>query len=235
MNGSADRADGIILRLGRWLRALAFTKSIPSSPSVGSMPRRVNLPPQDELYNPRKAAQVVAYFALRQGDSVIEVLKAIKLIYLADRESLSRWGAPILHEPRFSLKLGPVNQTTLEYIDGDRVDQNGWSRFVSPRAEAANEVSVAPGITVSDLDEFSDADLAVLDEIWARHGRFASFPLAQWTHRPENVPEWRDPNGGRLPIQLIDILHAVGFPEPEVAIERIEEQRSIERSFRGSQ
>lgn len=195
------------------------------------MPRSRALSPQDELYSPRKAAQIIAYFAMRQGGRIIEVLKAIKLVYIADRESLRRWGSPLVHEPRISLKFGPVNQTTMEYVNGDRVDESGWSRFVEARRIDSNEVSVASDITLADLDELNQAEFKLLDDIWAKHGRFNAFQIAHWTHRPENVPEWQDPDGGKLPIELIDILRAVDFPDPEAAIERIEDQRRIERSF----
>ena len=53
-------------------------------------------------YNPRKAAQVVAYFALRSGTRSIDADKAAMLAYLADRESIKLFGSPILNEPRSS-------------------------------------------------------------------------------------------------------------------------------------
>lgn len=224
---------GTWLRRGIWhsLMHAAFTLRLCRSARPLIMPRTRTLSPQDELYSPRKAAQIIAYFAMRQGGRIIEVLKAIKLVYIADRESLRRWGSPLVHEPRVSLKLGPVNQTTLEYVNGDRLDENGWSRFVETRKKDSNEVSVSSDITLADLDELNQAELKLLDDIWAKHGQFTAFQIANWTHLPGNVPEWQDPDGRRLPIELIDILRAVNFPDPEAAIERIEDQRRIERSF----
>lgn len=192
----------------------------------------MNLSKQDELYNPRKAAQLIAYFALKQGKGVIDIVKAVKLTYLADRESLRRWGAPILHEPRVSMKFGPVNRTTYDYINGERVDAEGWSRILSPRGTDSKTIELRPGVVLEDLDEFSTADLEAMEAVWDRHGQTKTFALAIWTHQPGNVPEWEDPKGSSKPIELIDILRAVGFPNPEVAVKRIEEQRYIERKFR---
>jgi len=39
-------------------------------------------------YNARKAAETIAYFIIKSETHQIKVLKAIKLVYLADRESL---------------------------------------------------------------------------------------------------------------------------------------------------
>ncbi|RXD04909.1 DUF4065 domain-containing protein [Sphingomonas sp. UV9] len=197
---------------------------------VMDMPVRNTPFDQDELYNPRKAAQLIAYFALREGGRAIEVLKAVKLAYLADRESLRRWGTPILHEPRASLPLGPVNRTTLDYIDGKHVDPSGWNSTLLPREKKV--IRLQPTFVAEDIDEFSDGEVDLLNDVWRKFGSYKSFPLAIWTHKASNVPEWKDPNGSSKPIELIDILRAVGFPNPDAAIERIEEQRVIERTFR---
>lgn len=213
--------------------AIAFTMRSLFGANAGPMKKPLILPPQDELYNSRKAAQVVAFFVLKQGGRVIELVKAIKLVYLADRESLRRCGAPILHEPRVALAQGPVNQTTLDYVDGNRLDPEGWSRFIAPRVDKRT-VSVQPGFVEADLDEFSRAELDVLESVWKRHGRFKGFQIVDWTHKPSNVPEWAAPQGSRKsrPIPLEQILRAVNFPDPQAALERLEEQRSVERAFR---
>ncbi|RYY18163.1 MAG: DUF4065 domain-containing protein [Alphaproteobacteria bacterium] len=191
----------------------------------------MNLPQQDELYNVRKAAQVIAYFALKQGGRAIDVVKAVKLTYLADRESLRRWGMPLLHEPHVALAQGPVNQTTLDYINGKRADPAGWSRIIAPRE--GNTVAVQTGLAAADLDEFSRAELEVLEQTWERYGSFKAAQLVGWTHNSANVPEWTKPRDDHksTPIPLFEILRAVAFPDPEAAIERIEAQRDAERAF----
>ena len=48
-------------------------------------------------YNVRKAAQVVAFFAIRQGGR-INVLKLSKLVYLSDRAFVEKYDVPILYD-----------------------------------------------------------------------------------------------------------------------------------------
>ena len=59
-------------------------------------------------FNARKAAQVGAYFAKASGGK-INVLKLVKLIYLADRHSMELYDAPILNDVFVSMNKGPVN------------------------------------------------------------------------------------------------------------------------------
>ena len=105
-------------------------------------------------YNPRKASQTVAFFALKTGNSAINVLKAVKLVYLADRENIARYGFPILDERRVSMKNGPVNSYTLRHINGEIHPDfdGGWSDFVSDRAN--HDVGLRQAeMTTDDLED----------------------------------------------------------------------------------
>ena len=63
-------------------------------------------------YEPKKAAQLIAYLILKSGQDRLYVLKTIKLVYLVDRESIKRFGFPVLDEKRCSMPHGPVNSMT---------------------------------------------------------------------------------------------------------------------------
>ena len=174
-------------------------------------------------YDPEKAAQTIAFFAIREGGE-INVLKAIKLVYMADRESTRRRGHPIQDEPRFSLPHGPVNSTTLDHLNGAyRENQPIWQSILEARAR--NTVGLAHSdISESNLDALSPRELDILADVWAQLGHMDGFELADWTHSPENVPEWEDPSGSRISIPLERIMAAVGLDHP---IERAREQESL--------
>lgn len=176
------------------------------------------------MYNAAKAAQIIAYFALKNDKRSIHVVKAITLVYLADRESLRRMAAPMLDEPRYSLKLGPVNSSTYDLIKGEAIDSH-WSTILQDRAN--HEVGLQPGITIDDLDELSDAEAAILDDLWCQFGNMDSFDLANWTHDPKNVPEWSDPGYGSTEITIEEIMTAVGVPDPKARSEELKDLSSI--------
>lgn len=177
-------------------------------------------------YNPEKAAQTIAFFAMREGGS-INVLKVIKLVYLADRESLRLRGHPIQDEPRFSLPHGPVNSTTLDHLNGAyRDNQPVWLKVLEARA--GYNVGVASNkLADADLDMLSVREISILNSVWDELGHMNGNDLADWTHIPENVAEWQEPNGSRLSISLERMMAAVGLDHP---IERAREHASLKEA-----
>src|SRR5713101_1329927 len=91
-----------------------------------SRPARLAMKP---WFNVRKAAQVVAFFAQKQGGS-INVLKLVKLIYLANRLAMERFVFPLLNDNLVSMDHGPVNSLTFDYINGYH-DRAAWKEFVT--------------------------------------------------------------------------------------------------------
>jgi uncharacterized phage-associated protein len=177
-------------------------------------------------YNVRKAAQVVAYLANKSPQKRLNVLKAVKLVYLADRESMSRFGFPILDEDRVSMPWGPVNSTTYRYVNGE-FESEDWKEFLRDRSN--HLLSVTQAATESDWDEMSDADVSCLDHVWAEFGHMDRFELAEWTHDAKNIPEWEDPDGGSFLIPIRRVLKMLAVENAEEHGELIEEQRRISR------
>ena len=177
-------------------------------------------------YNARKAAQTIAFLALKNKGNALDVLKAIKLIYLADRESLKQYGFPILEENRYSLPHGPVNSETYSYIQGERDDtQVGWSEFLPDRED--HKVGLAnDGLHEDDLDELSDADINILNKVWSEFGTMDKWQLVEWTHDPLHIPEWEDPGQSS---QLIPLKRILGFLNAEHALDQEELIRNMDR------
>lgn len=180
-------------------------------------------------YNARKAAQVIAYFASKTPSHRIDVLKVIKLVYLADRESMKRFGFPILDEPRVSMPHGPVNSVTYSHIQGEHdLDACGWSRYLRDRAN--HQVSVRTE-ALGDWDELSDADIECIDTVWRQFGQMNKWQIRDWTHSKENIPEWEDPNGSSSPIPVERILLALGVEMSNEFAQSINSFQSVDRAF----
>ena len=180
------------------------------------------------MYNPVKAAQVIAYLALKTAGHSVNVLKAIKLVYLVDRDSIERWGSPVLDESRFSMPKGPVNSLTYAHVNGEYdLDSCGWSTFLEDREN--HMVAVKAGIGEDDLDELSDADIQCLDAVWGKFGGMDQWQLVDWTHSSDNVPEWEDPKGSSVPIPLERIMRAVGLENSDSQAKLLDDHGKIER------
>jgi len=181
-------------------------------------------------YNARKAAQVIAYLAMKEKTACLPVLKAVKLVYLADRESLARFGFPILDETHVSMPHGPVNSTTYSHINGEEdLDVCGWSQFLQAREN--HQIAVVPGLSDDDLDELSEADIVCLDSVWERFGTMTKWEIRDWTHDQNNVPEWEDPQGSSRPIPLGRTLRYLNIPHADAQAELIKEHRQLDDLF----
>lgn len=180
------------------------------------------------MYNPIKAAQVVAFLASKEEGRTLDIIKAIKLVYLADRESVQTFGAPILDERRVSMPHGPVNSETYSHINGEHdLDKCGWSNFLEDRAN--HQIAVKEGISVDELDELSEADVQCLDAVWAKFGGMGKWEIRDWTHDPANVPEWENPKGSSQTIPLARMMAFAGVDDAATQARLVEDHGEIDR------
>lgn len=182
------------------------------------------VPAIPDWFQTRKAAQVVAFFAVKAGGT-INILKATKLVYLADRRSIDKRDHPIINDNYASMPFGPVNSYTYNYIDGAApVRQDQWLEFISPRNK--NQIRLSRNVTIDeDLDELSRADIRILEETWNEFKDIDQFDLAEWTHK--FCPEWKDPKGSSVPIDLATIFAALDKSDPVERAKDLQDERRI--------
>ncbi|WP_067759367.1 Panacea domain-containing protein [Orrella dioscoreae] len=161
------------------------------------------------MFDEQRIAQAAGYF-LHQRGGRMSYLKLMKLLYLADRESLARHGSSISGDEYFSLNNGPVLSRTLNLISGmTQSEKGGWETWVSDKDK--HEVSLGRHVeSIGDFDELSKADIEVLSAVWAKFGHMTRWQIRDFTHDQRNVPEWENPNGSRKPIAVRSILQNVG-------------------------
>ncbi len=158
-------------------------------------------------FNEAKATQAAARLLELRGGRM-SYLKLIKLLYLADREALIRWARPISADCYVSMAKGPVlSQTYNLIIDG--APDGYWSQHISPPERYEVALALKP-----DYGKLSDAELLLLEEIFADHGHKSRWDLVDLTH---DLPEWIDPRGSAIPIAHRDILKAAGKTDSEIA------------------
>jgi uncharacterized phage-associated protein len=182
------------------------------------------------MFTARRVAQMAAFFARKQGGT-INVLKLTKLLYLSDRESLSQTGLPISFDDMVSMPDGPVLSRTLNLINGsyDQASSAMWEEWIADRENY--DVSIKREFDRQDLDQLSDADLAVLEKVWSQFGKMDKYTLRDWTH--DNCPEWVDPRGSSNPIKAFDVLRKLGKSEPEAKefANSIQSERDLDAVF----
>ena len=174
-----------------------------------------------------KATQAAAFLLKRSSRRRESYMKIIKLLYIADRESLRETGRPITGDRFVAMKKGPVLSEVLNLIKGTSANSAGWDKFFQThRFSFEVELVVDPGI--GKLCRYETDKLA---EIWERYKHHGKWRVVDLTHE---FPEWKknDPGNSMRPIPLSDVLEAVGVSDRQGQIERdAAEQRAFSRLF----
>ena len=181
------------------------------------------------MFNERKVAQMAAYL-LNRAKGRMNYLKLIKLLYLADRESMKRHGHPISGDRYVSMDHGPVLSQTFNLIKGAvQFAEGGWNHWIADNADYA--VSLRRKASRETLDELSDADVEVLSNVYSKFGKMDQWKLVEYVHR--YCHEWEDPKGSSIPIDYEDIFKALGRAPAEARKlgARVEQQRHIDKLF----
>jgi uncharacterized phage-associated protein len=156
-----------------------------------------------------KTAQAAALFLHLRGGRM-HYIKLLKLLYLADREALRRWGVPITMDRYVSMRHGPVPSRTYGLVveEGEKPE---WSRLISsPMGDYEVELQLAN----PPQDLLSRAESALITEIHTQFGGQNRWALVQYLH--ERLAEWKDPGDTSVPISVPEILAACGEGEAEI-------------------
>lgn len=161
-------------------------------------------------FRSRKAAQICAHFAVR-SDGIIEKLKLIKLVYLAERAFLAEIHRPMLFDELFSLPHGPICSSTLNGIDGE-IHEQIWDDFIQRNG---NAIVALKKFTRDDFDEISDAELDILEQVWDEFGQMTASQLRNYSH--DHCSEYTETTG-RIPISYREVLEALGVSDTEAEL-----------------
>ena len=172
-------------------------------------------------FRSRKAAQLCAYFAAKQRKGTIEKLKLIKLLYFSERKFLSENHYPMLFDEYYSLPHGPICSSALNGINGI-IHEEIWDEYI---ARNGNVVVAIKLLSRDELDEVSDAELSVVDDIWREFGNMTASQLRIYSH--QHCPEYIETTG-RIRISYKQILKAVGEEDADVVENDIEEMIDLD-------
>lgn len=196
-------------------------------------------------FSHRKATQALNFFAHRSGRS-INKMKALKLVYFADRYHLRKYGRPVVGDEYVAMNYGPVASGTKDVAEmsdflGEE-EARYAKKFIEPSESGLAYSSVA------DVDEkvFSESDREALRFAWGRFGRVEKYALSKLTHR---YPDWKKHEAAlkskvvsRVPMNYRDFLqdpegnaepcHRLRDAEREAIASGIDEIAAFERRWR---
>ncbi len=160
-------------------------------------------------FNSLKATQAACYLIKRAGGAINYTI-LLKLLYLADRQALDKYGTTVTTDAAFAMKSGMVLTHTYNLIRNIVHDQKTlkrWTKFVSaPIGTKIKLLREAP------TDELSQVELGLLDEVFEKYAALG-LKLIDVHHK---LPEWKDPGTSSIPISVNEILAALGKTKEQI-------------------
>jgi uncharacterized phage-associated protein len=165
--------------------------------------------------NPEKTTQGLNFFAIKEGGS-INKLKALKLLFFADRYHLRKYGRLVTNDKYIAMEHGPVPSNAKDIAESKfdyscDIPAEYCQKYIAPYKQY-NFRSLQP------LDEmvFSDSDLEALGFAWDHFGHLDRWLLRDLTH---NYPEWEKHeaslNAGNLSVEM-DLMDFLEDPNTDV-------------------
>jgi uncharacterized phage-associated protein len=139
----------------------------------------------------RKSTQALNYFAHKASSGApirkLNKMKALKLLFFADRYHLRRFGRPVSDCSYFAMKHGPVASEAKNIAEeSPRLDRP--SRAYARRYLRRNDLYHFSTVAEVDQAVLSKTDREALDFAWQTFGHYSEFRLRDITH---HYPEWK--------------------------------------------
>lgn len=128
-----------------------------------------------------KIVHALNYLASHSSEKKLNKMKAIKLLWLADRYHLRKYARTITNDCYYAMPFGPVPSRTKEILDGKvpiAIVTNSLKNINQYYYGSAGEIN---------YDVFSESDIEVLDLILKYYGEQDQFSLSELSHKS---PEW---------------------------------------------
>src|SRR5438132_11862522 len=133
-------------------------------------------------FSAKKAMQAASAVLRTEETRRMPYLRLLKLLYIADRESIRDTGRPITGDQAIAMKYGPVLQGVYNLIRNTHYESPRWSRFFQTSGYQIKMIK-DPGVGM-----LSRYELEKLREVVERYAAIDDFDLAEATHGFE---EWK--------------------------------------------
>lgn len=164
------------------------------------------------MMNIDKLIQACNYL-LKKNNFIINYTKLIKLLYLADKESLRGSLQTITGDAYVSMDNGPVLSGLYDLIRDKYHDENIQDLWNS--CFLKNKYDLEATITQISQDELSIFELQILDQIYEKFSDYSVWDMIHYVHT--NCPEWTYPEGTSIPIHPDEILASIGKSSEEIS------------------
>jgi uncharacterized phage-associated protein len=156
-------------------------------------------------YDPEKAQQAAGVLFQALDCRSMSRMKLLKLLYIADRESVRETGVSITGDTAVAMEWGPVLSATYNCIKEEGPIAEQWMEHFHSPTNTLVVMTHSPGTR-----RLARYEVDKLEEVARRFGAWTPAQLSKHTH---TFPEWaqnQPPPGSRNLISPNHVLEAVG-------------------------
>jgi uncharacterized phage-associated protein len=177
-------------------------------------------------FGTRKIVEAAATLLRTEACRRMSYLRLLKLLYIADRETLREVGRPIVGTRPVAMKHGPVLSEVLDLVKGEHFDEPIWSEFIR-RDGYEVELTKDPGVLT-----LSRYEIGLLTKTAEANRDTDDWELVQKTHAFEEwAKNYRE--GTSTPIPFEDMIEAVGRAADREEILQDARETEVIRKFFG--
>lgn len=168
------------------------------------------------MFDEKKATQVAAYLLWKRGGEMA-YLKLMKMMYLAEKKYLLKYGDSLMGDQMVSMPRGPVLSSVCDLFKGNR--NKYWDSWIknpgNNNLALVDSVKVKKCNPLDTFDELSTAEKKILDYVFDKCGNKNRWNLVGRLHNQKICPEWENPYGSSYPITRRSLLMKNGKSEQE--------------------
>jgi uncharacterized phage-associated protein len=173
-----------------------------------------------------KTIQAAAELLRQEPGKQMSRIRLLKLLYIADRESLKETGRPVTWDTWVAMRHGPVLSHFYDVIKGEDVGSTELNRFVDQQGYQLQWVN-DPG-----RDQLNRYEIRKLHELSNRYRDMTEWDIVDETHA---FKEWikNAPGESSRPIPLTDVLEALGMTADQIqsVCRDLENVKRLEAAF----
>jgi hypothetical protein len=158
----------------------------------------------------RKAIAATAFLVEHQGGN-LDMFLSLKMLYIADRNSLIKWGKTITGDKFISMHNGPMLSRIYDLFKGigAKKNQQQWNEHFSELVNHSIRL-----LKDADIGVLSKREMETLEDARNYINSCAPRDVADWLHK--ECPEWKDPGASSVPINIRVILQNYGRTADEI-------------------
>lgn len=135
----------------------------------------------------KKITQALNYVAQKEGGE-INCMKALKLLYLADRLHLRKYGRLISDDRLVAMKNGTLGSQARDIVKKNERLPHVVYKYSENRLRRDLDKKYTIGVNDKNMDSLAETDIECLDTVYGIFGNREQFVLAKLTHE---LPEWK--------------------------------------------